>query len=86
MLRNEFKVEVSIFYKSRSVEEGQEMDRDAKGDQVTGYVRISHQVYNVKKEYEVLRDAVNELVLDGFSCRKLRPYERILSNWNCYCV
>jgi len=25
-------------------------------------------VYNVREEYEVLRDAVNKLVLDGFSC------------------
>ncbi|KAF8724297.1 hypothetical protein HU200_021326 [Digitaria exilis] len=72
MLRNDFKVEVPIFHNSRGVE-GKEMDKDAKGDEVTGYVRISHQVYNVREEYEVLRDAVNKLVLDGFTCAKLRP-------------
>ncbi|OEL32420.1 putative L-cysteine desulfhydrase 1 [Dichanthelium oligosanthes] len=80
MLRNDFKVEVPIFHNSRSVE-GQEMAKDANGDQVTGYVRISHQVYNVSEEYEVLRDAVNKLVLDGFSCSKLlRPSGKVLSH------
>ncbi|KAG0537406.1 hypothetical protein BDA96_03G145800 [Sorghum bicolor] len=77
MLRNEFKVEVPVFHNSRSVEEGQELAKDAKGDQVTGYVRISHQVYNVREEYEALRDAVHKLVLDGFSCSKLRPSGRL---------
>ncbi|EES00610.1 putative L-cysteine desulfhydrase 2 [Sorghum bicolor] len=80
MLRNEFKVEVPIFHNSRSVEEGQELAKDAKGDQVSGYVRISHQVYNVREEYETLRDAVHKLVLDGFSCSKMRPSGKALSN------
>ncbi|CAO2203275.1 unnamed protein product [Urochloa humidicola] len=82
LLRNEFRVEVPIFHNSRSVAvEGEEMARDANGDEVTGYVRISHQVYNVREEYEVLRDAVNKLVLDGFSCSKLRPSAgKVLSN------
>ncbi|KAJ1283419.1 hypothetical protein BS78_03G127200 [Paspalum vaginatum] len=80
MLRNDFKVEVPIFHNSRSDGQQQEMDKDANGDQVTGYVRISHQVYNVREEYEVLRDAVNKLVLDGFSCSKKKPSEKVLSN------
>ena len=80
MLRNDFKVEVPIFNNSRSVEGQEEMAKDANGDQVTGYVRISHQVYNVREEYEVLRDAVNKLVLDGFSCSKLRPSAKVLSH------
>ncbi|CAL4957082.1 unnamed protein product [Urochloa decumbens] len=79
MLRNDFNVEVPIFHNSRSVE-GEEMAKDANGDEVTGYVRISHQVYNVREEYEVLRDAVNKLVLDGFSCSKLRPSGKVLSH------
>nr|CAB3502836.1 unnamed protein product [Digitaria exilis] len=79
MLRNDFKVEVPIFHNSRGVE-GKEMDKDAKGDEVTGYVRISHQVYNVREEYEVLRDAVNKLVLDGFTCAKLRPSGKVPSH------
>ncbi|PUZ57131.1 hypothetical protein GQ55_5G403300 [Panicum hallii var. hallii] len=76
MLRNDFKVEVPIFNNSRGTE-GQKMAKDANGDQVTGYVRISHQVYNVREEYEVLRDAVNKLVRDGFSCSKLRPSGKV---------
>jgi hypothetical protein len=79
MLRNDFKVEVPIFNNSRGTE-GQKMAKDANGDQVTGYVRISHQVYNVREEYEVLRDAVNKLVRDGFSCSKLRPSGKVLSH------
>ncbi|KAK3160646.1 hypothetical protein QOZ80_1BG0062420 [Eleusine coracana subsp. coracana] len=70
MLRKDYKVEVPIFHNSRTQ---QVATTDANGDQVTGYVRISHQVYNVREEYEVLRDAVNKLVLDGFSCTQLRP-------------
>ncbi|KAG2597010.1 putative L-cysteine desulfhydrase 2 [Panicum virgatum] len=80
MLRNDFKVEVPIFNNSRSVQGQEKMDKDANGDQVTGYVRISHQVYNVREEYEVLRDAVNKLVLEGFSCSKLRPSGKVLSH------
>ncbi|KAL6850007.1 hypothetical protein ACP4OV_020634 [Aristida adscensionis] len=80
MLRNDFKVEVPIFHNSRKVGEAQEMAKDANGDQVTGYVRISHQVYNVREEYEALRDAVNKLVADGFSCSKLRQSEKVLSS------
>jgi L-cysteine desulfhydrase len=79
MLRKEYKVEVPIFHNSRSMGEEQEMAKDANGDQVTGYVRISHQVYNVREEYEVLRDVVNKLVLDGFSCSQLRASEKGLS-------
>jgi hypothetical protein len=37
-------------------------------------------VYNVREEYEVLRDAVNKLVRDGFSCSKLRPSGKVLSH------
>ncbi|TVU21332.1 hypothetical protein EJB05_30960, partial [Eragrostis curvula] len=78
MLRDDYKVEVPIFHNSRRADDEQELGKDANGDQVTGYVRISHQVYNVREEYEVLRDAVNKLVLDGFSCSKLRPSEKVL--------
>ncbi|KAM0903766.1 hypothetical protein ACQ4PT_018456 [Festuca glaucescens] len=76
MLRNNFKVEVPIYYNTRRVEE-QEMAKDNYGDPVTGYVRISHQVYNVKEEYERLRDAVNKLVAEGFTSSKLRPSEKV---------
>jgi len=42
-------------------------------------VRISHQVYNVREDYERLRDAINKLVSEGFTSCKLRPSEKVLS-------
>ncbi|EMS59460.1 Isopenicillin N epimerase [Triticum urartu] len=75
MLRKDFKVEVPIYYNSRQVKV-QEMAKDNNSDPVTGYVRISHQVYNVKEEYERLRDAVNKLVAEGFTSAELRPAEK----------
>uniref|UniRef100_J3KYY4 Aminotransferase class V domain-containing protein n=2 Tax=Oryza brachyantha TaxID=4533 RepID=J3KYY4_ORYBR len=76
MLRKQFKVEVPLYYNSRAAEAPPEMVKDSNGDPVTGYVRISHQVYNVREDYEALRDAVAKLVADGFTCRKLRPSEK----------
>uniref|UniRef100_A0A8I6XDJ9 Aminotransferase class V domain-containing protein n=1 Tax=Hordeum vulgare subsp. vulgare TaxID=112509 RepID=A0A8I6XDJ9_HORVV len=77
MLRKDFKVEVPIYYNTRQVEV-QEIAKDNNSDPVTGYVRISHQVYNVKEEYERLRDAVNKLVAEGFTSAELRPAEKII--------
>ncbi|KAK4476755.1 hypothetical protein RD792_015915 [Penstemon davidsonii] len=62
-LRECFKVEVPIYY--RVPVEG-EVDSI-----ITGYARISHQVYNVVEDYYRLRDAVNKLVKDGFTCALL---------------
>uniref|UniRef100_A0A0D9Y727 Aminotransferase class V domain-containing protein n=1 Tax=Oryza glumipatula TaxID=40148 RepID=A0A0D9Y727_9ORYZ len=78
MLRKQFKVEVPLYYNSKAAaaDAPPEMVKDGNGDPVTGYVRISHQVYNVREEYEALRDAVAKLVADGFTCRKLRPPEK----------
>ncbi|KAL5228205.1 hypothetical protein ABZP36_016470 [Zizania latifolia] len=72
MLRKDFMVEVPIYYNSRRVE-AQEIAKDKNGDAVTGYVRISHQIYNVREDYEKLKDAVNKLVAEGFTSCKLRP-------------
>uniref|UniRef100_A0A0E0JHB8 Aminotransferase class V domain-containing protein n=1 Tax=Oryza punctata TaxID=4537 RepID=A0A0E0JHB8_ORYPU len=80
MLRKDFMVEVPIYYNSRRVE-AQEMAKDKNGDAVTGYVRISHQVYNVTEDYEKLRDAVNKLVAEGFTSSKLRPSEKLNPNF-----
>ncbi|KAJ4783595.1 Pyridoxal phosphate (PLP)-dependent transferases superfamily protein [Rhynchospora pubera] len=67
LLREEYKVEVPIYYNSRrKVEAG-----EAGPTCVTGYARISHQVYNVEAEYFRLRDAVIKLVNDGFKCAML---------------
>ncbi|KAL0422143.1 UNVERIFIED_CONTAM: putative L-cysteine desulfhydrase, chloroplastic [Sesamum latifolium] len=61
-LRECFKVEVPIYY--RAPVEGEV-------DPITGYARISHQVYNVVEDYHRLRDAVNKLVKDGVTCALL---------------
>ncbi|XP_073123744.1 probable L-cysteine desulfhydrase, chloroplastic [Henckelia pumila] len=61
-LRTVFKVEVPIYY--RAPVEGEV-------DPITGYARISHQVYNVVEDYNRLRDAVNKLVKAGVTCASL---------------
>ncbi|XP_073286307.1 probable L-cysteine desulfhydrase, chloroplastic [Primulina huaijiensis] len=61
-LRTVFKVEVPIYY--RTPVEGEV-------DPITGYARISHQVYNVIEDYNRFRDAVNKLVKDGVTCASL---------------
>lgn len=61
-LRDEFGVEVPIYFKGGEVGE------------VTGYARISHQVYNKVEDYCKFRDAVNQLVQDGFTCDLLSDH------------
>ncbi|XP_072960612.1 putative L-cysteine desulfhydrase 1 [Typha angustifolia] len=68
-LREEFNVEVPIYY--NPIMEGEAVVKDGSNYSVTGYARISHQVYNVEDEYCKLRDVINKLVHDGFSCTKL---------------
>lgn len=71
--RDRFGVEVPIHYQPlRDEEAGQ---RDESGGFVTGYARISHQVYNTVDDYIKFRDAVNQLLRDGFSCKMLLPRE-----------
>ncbi|KAK7269476.1 hypothetical protein RIF29_22204 [Crotalaria pallida] len=62
-LRDDFGVEVPIYFRP---------PRDGEvGLVVTGYARISHQVYNRVDDYYKFRDAVNQLVSDGFTCALL---------------
>ncbi|KAI3445481.1 hypothetical protein Pfo_002146 [Paulownia fortunei] len=61
-LREYFMVEVPIYYRA---------PLEGEVDPVTGYARISHQVYNVVEDYYRFRDAVNKLVKDGFTCALL---------------
>ncbi|KAL1534990.1 putative L-cysteine desulfhydrase, chloroplastic [Salvia divinorum] len=61
-LRECFKVEVPIYYRA---------PLEGEVDPVTGYARISHQVYNVAEDYHRLRDAVNKLVTEGLTCALL---------------
>ncbi|CAI9092804.1 OLC1v1028140C1 [Oldenlandia corymbosa var. corymbosa] len=62
-LRNRFGVEVPIHY--QAPKDGNDSDR------VTGYVRISHQVYNTVDDYLRLRDAINLLLEEGVTCQSL---------------
>lgn len=61
-LRDSFGVEVPIYYR---------VPKDGDVDQITGYARISHQMYNKVEDYYKFRDAVNKLVKDGFTCALL---------------
>ncbi|KAK9292468.1 hypothetical protein L1049_020441 [Liquidambar formosana] len=62
-LRESFRVEVPIYY--RAPKDGEEIGS------VSGYARISHQVYNTVDDYYRFRDAINQLVHDGFTCALL---------------
>ncbi|KAF5194473.1 L-cysteine desulfhydrase [Thalictrum thalictroides] len=63
-LRDCFGIEVPIYYqnpRSGNIEDGV----------TTGYARISHQIYNTIDDYHKLQDAINQLIQDGFTCKKL---------------
>ncbi|KAI7753197.1 hypothetical protein M8C21_012328 [Ambrosia artemisiifolia] len=59
-LRDCYKVEVPIYYRK---------PEDGEVDPVTGYARISHQIYNTVDDYYRFRDAVCNLVSSGFTCK-----------------
>jgi selenocysteine lyase/cysteine desulfurase len=61
-LRDCFGIEVPIYY--RAPESGEI-------NPITGYARISHQVYNTVEDYYKFRDVVNKLVSEGFTCKIL---------------
>ncbi|PKU71405.1 putative L-cysteine desulfhydrase 1 [Dendrobium catenatum] len=67
-LRDNFQVEVPIYYNPPKAFEEQANDSVSL---VTGFARISHQVYNTVEDYYRFRDAINKLVHDGFTCRML---------------
>ncbi|XP_078444940.1 putative L-cysteine desulfhydrase 1 [Wolffia australiana] len=60
-LREAYLVEVPVYYNPRRADD----------DAVSAYARISHQVYNLEDDYLRLRDAVAQLVADGFTCAAL---------------
>ncbi|MQL94320.1 hypothetical protein Taro_026972 [Colocasia esculenta] len=70
-LREVFLVEVPIYYSCPHKDGEATPASESCTDHITGFVRISHQVYNVVDDYHRLRDAVNKLVKDGFTCRAL---------------
>ncbi|KAL6963541.1 putative L-cysteine desulfhydrase, chloroplastic [Sarracenia purpurea var. burkii] len=61
-LRDCFGVEVPIYFRA---------PKDGEVNPITGYARISHQVYNIIADYYKFRDAVNKLVNDEFTCATL---------------
>lgn len=61
-LREKFGVEVPMYYRA---------PRDGEVGGITGYARISYQVYNKVEDYNKLRDAIDQLVCDGFACALL---------------
>ncbi|KAL1825761.1 hypothetical protein DCAR_0313937 [Daucus carota subsp. sativus] len=67
-LRNEFGVEVPLYY--HRLKDGEVGVRDRNG-LITTYARISHQVYNTVDDYLKFRDAVNQLVQNKFTCEML---------------
>lgn len=68
-LRDQFSVEVPIHY--QPLKDGEVGARDEGGGFITGYARISHQVYNTIDDYIKFKDAVNQLLHDGFDCKML---------------
>ncbi|GFP87975.1 putative l-cysteine desulfhydrase 1 [Phtheirospermum japonicum] len=67
-LRECFKVEVPIYYRAP-------VEGEVETVMITGYARISHQVYNVVEDYYRLRDAVYKLVESGITCALLSKLE-----------
>ncbi|XP_024991473.1 probable L-cysteine desulfhydrase, chloroplastic [Cynara cardunculus var. scolymus] len=59
-LRDCFRVEVPIYYRQ---------PKDGEVNPVTGYARISHQIYNTFDDYYRFRDAVSNLVNCRFTCK-----------------
>ncbi|GKE06938.1 probable L-cysteine desulfhydrase, chloroplastic [Tanacetum coccineum] len=59
-LREYYKVEVPIYYRQ---------PKDGDVNPVTGYARISHQIYNTVDDYYRFRDAICDLVNSGFTCK-----------------
>ncbi|KAG9146989.1 hypothetical protein Leryth_005253 [Lithospermum erythrorhizon] len=68
-LRDTFSVEVPIHYQAQK---DRQIGAKSNEEYATGYVRISHQVYNIQDDYIRLRDAINQLVHDGVTCNMLR--------------
>ncbi|RVX01617.1 L-cysteine desulfhydrase [Vitis vinifera] len=67
-LRQHHGIEVPLHYQAPSDVEGGPKDKDGL---VTGYARISHQVYNSFDDYCKFRDAINQLVEQRRSCKML---------------
>lgn len=65
-------VEVPVYYPALRDDDRDPRDKDGC---ITGYVRISHQVYNTVDDYLKLKNAINQLLEEGKTCKML-PKER----------
>ncbi|CAI8603617.1 unnamed protein product [Vicia faba] len=61
-------VEVPVYYQALRDAERDPRDKDGF---ITGYVRISHQVYNTVDDYHRLKTAIIQILEDGKICSKL---------------
>ncbi|EPS73612.1 hypothetical protein M569_01141 [Genlisea aurea] len=71
-LRDEFGIEVPVHFQFPRDGMLEEME-----GLITGFVRISHQVYNCVDDYIRLEKAVNQLVRDGITCKTLNVVFRV---------
>lgn len=72
-LRAHYGIEVPLHYQAPSDVEGGPKDKDGL---ITGYARISHQVYNTFDDYCKFRDAINQLLEQQWSCKMLLMEQR----------
>ncbi|XP_027366454.1 L-cysteine desulfhydrase-like [Abrus precatorius] len=61
-------IEVPIYYQALRICDRDPRDKDGF---ITGYVRISHQIYNTVDDYHRLKNAINQLLEDGKICSEL---------------
>ncbi|KAI4349804.1 hypothetical protein L6164_010358 [Bauhinia variegata] len=61
-------IEVPTYY--QALKNGDSQPRDKDGC-ITGYLRISHQVYNSAEDYDRLKSAINQLLQDRKTCEML---------------
>lgn len=69
-LREKYKVEVPIYYRPPNEDDGENEPRDKDG-LITGYTRISHQLYNKVEDYYKFRDAINQILENHQVCKML---------------
>ena len=67
-LRVYHRIEVPVYYRALRNEDRDPREKDGF---ITGYVRISRQVYNTDADYHRLKDAINQILADGKICSML---------------
>lgn len=77
-LREKYKVEVPIYYRPPREDDGENENENGNDNEprdkdglITGYTRISHQIYNKVEDYYKFRDAINRIVEDRQVCKML---------------